>query len=112
MTKRFVSLIKEHGVGLLDTANYSGLGSLENTPLVVVVDTIIGWALRSNFGQDNHLAASEVDTPSRLESFVGDLKKPTWIPREVKWMTLINSMVRVELTRFYWIIKPDDTWKR
>ena len=77
LTKRFVSLIKEHGVGLLDTRKTTpGLRSLEKYA------TGCGGGYNHRMGlydrilvKDNHLAAGKVDTPSRLESFVRDLKK-------------------------------------
>ncbi len=77
LTKRFVSLIEEHGVGLLDTRKTTpGLRSLEKYA------TGCGGGYNHRMGlhdrilaKDNHLAAAEVDSPSKLERFVRDLKK-------------------------------------
>ena len=77
LTKRFVSLIEEHGVGLLDTRKTTpGLRSLEKYA------TGCGGGYNHRMGlydrilaKDNHLAAAEVDSPGKLERFVRDLKK-------------------------------------
>jgi len=77
LTKRFVSLIEEHGVGLLDTRKTTpGLRSLEKYA------TGCGGGYNHRMGlydrilaKDNHLAAASVDNPAKLEIFVRDLKK-------------------------------------
>ena len=76
-TKRFVSLIEQYGVGLLDTRKTTpGLRSLEKYA------TGCGGGYNHRMGLydrilaiDNHLAASSVDSPIKLEEFVRDLKK-------------------------------------
>ena len=76
-TKRFVSLIEQHGVGLLDTRKTTpGLRSLEKYA------TGCGGGYNHRMGlydrilaKDNHLAAASVDNPAKLEIFVRDLKK-------------------------------------
>jgi nicotinate-nucleotide pyrophosphorylase (carboxylating) len=76
-TKRFVSLIEQHGVGLLDTRKTTpGLRSLEKYA------TGCGGGYNHRMGlydrilaKDNHLAAASVDNPAKLELFVRDLKK-------------------------------------
>lgn len=76
-TKRFVSLIEQYGVGLLDTRKTTpGLRSLEKYA------TGCGGGYNHRMGlydrilaKDNHLAASSVDSPIKLEEFVRDLKK-------------------------------------
>jgi nicotinate-nucleotide pyrophosphorylase (carboxylating) len=76
-TKRFVSLIEQYGVGLLDTRKTTpGLRSLEKYA------TGCGGGYNHRMGlydrilaKDNHLAASSVESPIKLEKFVRDLKK-------------------------------------
>lgn len=76
-TKRFVRLIEKYGVGLLDTRKTTpGLRSLEKYA------TGCGGGFNHRMGlydrilaKDNHLAASSVDSPKKLEAFVMGLKK-------------------------------------
>jgi len=77
VTRRFVKLIEQHGVGLLDTRKTTpGLRSLEKYA------TGCGGGYNHRMGlydrilaKDNHLAASSLDSPTKLETFVTNLKK-------------------------------------
>ena len=76
-TKRFVQVIEQCGVGLLDTRKTTpGMRLLEKYA------TACGGGYNHRMGlydrilvKDNHLAASSIDSPKKLEKFVSDLKE-------------------------------------
>ena len=76
-TKRFVQVVEQCGVGLLDTRKTTpGMRLLEKYA------TACGGGYNHRMGlydrilvKDNHLAASSIDSPTKLEEFVSDLKE-------------------------------------